>query len=144
MFDVYLCKYIYICSMIGSCIQRLVGIYMWYLNRMSTLSKFLKGLQANSKKDSQKPLRSGIHKKTSTFNTKKDFFTQLNTFYYPNSQTSKIPTRLLSGLLSTAHRQFGVWQPRAALPLELPWLPPMRDRPPGTTKNTTQGSLITW
>ena len=39
---------IYICSMIGSCTQRLVGIYMWYLNLMSTRTSSIKAFKASS------------------------------------------------------------------------------------------------
>ena len=39
---------IYICSMIGSCTQRLVGIYMWYLNLMSTRTSSIKAFKGSS------------------------------------------------------------------------------------------------
>lgn len=72
--------------MIRSCIQRFVGIYMWYLNLMSirTSSIFFKALQEYSKQDSQNH-SDQVSTQTPTFNIRPLILST------PNSQTSKIP-----------------------------------------------------
>lgn len=150
--DVYLCKYIYIYAVWLGVVYRGLWVFIcgtsisWVLEPV--LSKFLKGLQANSKKDSQKttqiryPLRLrpqlSIQKKTFSHN-----------LILSTTPILKLPKKIRAIICSPASCQlligsskFGsqgrlfLWSCHGYLLCGI-------DHPEPRKKNT-QGSLITW